>query len=99
DVFLEKHYQTPLPKTVLDPFIEQLREAPFPEDVPPIMSHDDNFLLSIYRDRVFVLVVCRQDVPPLSIFEFLHRVVDILTDYFKHFTAEIVRQNAVVVYE
>jgi hypothetical protein len=38
-------------------------------------------------------------VPPLAVFEFLHRVVDIFEDYFHDFSPDIANKNAIVVYE
>ena len=37
--------------------------------------------------------------PPLFVIEFLHRVVDIIEDYFQDCSESIVKENYVVVYE
>lgn len=99
DVFLEKHYTSPLPRTVLDPFLDELNKAPGPEDVPPVCAGLRHFILSVHRKRVFVVAVVQQDVPPMAVFDFLHRVVDIFEDYFGDFSQDIVNNHAVIVYE
>ena len=38
-------------------------------------------------------------VPPLFVIEFLHRVVDTITDYFSSCTELTIKENSVVVFE
>jgi hypothetical protein len=38
-------------------------------------------------------------VPPLVVFEFLHRVVDIFEDYFDEVTEPMIKENFVSVYQ
>lgn len=41
----------------------------------------------------------KSTVPPMAVFEFLHRVVDVFEDYFGDFSQDIALKNAVIVYE
>ena len=38
-------------------------------------------------------------VPPLFVIEFLHRVMDILEDYFGECNESVIKENYVIVYE
>ena len=38
-------------------------------------------------------------VPPLFVIEFLHRVMDIFTDYFSEYSEQRIKDNYVIVYE
>lgn len=38
-------------------------------------------------------------VPPMAVFEFLHRVIDVFEDYFGDFSQDTALKNAVIVYE
>jgi AP-3 complex subunit mu len=38
-------------------------------------------------------------VPPLFVIEFLHRVVDLIVEYFSDCSETIIKENCVVVYE
>jgi hypothetical protein len=46
-----------------------------------------------------VLSILACPVPPLAVFEFLHRAMDIFEDYFHDFSPDIANKNAIVVYE
>ncbi|KAF9419289.1 hypothetical protein HW555_004216 [Spodoptera exigua] len=48
---------------------------------------------------VALVAVCMQEVAPLFVIEFLHRVVDTFQDYFSDCTETIIKENYVVVYE
>ena len=62
---------------------------PFPlyDTVPPIMevmdvtSGKNVFLFSILRDGLSYLAACPDEVSPLLVLEFLHRIADIFVDY------------------
>ena len=63
---------------------------PFPlyDTVPPVMEVVDTdtnttvYLFSILRDGLSYLAACPDEVAPLLVLEFLHRVADIFVDYF-----------------
>lgn len=47
-----------------------------PNDVPPVIATPHHYLLSIQRGGISLVAACMQEVPPLFVVEFLHRVVD-----------------------
>lgn len=57
------------------------------QDVPPVLAAPHHYLISIHRGGVALVAVCKQEVAPLFVIEFLHRVVDtfqvkgLLNDY------------------
>jgi AP-3 complex subunit mu len=60
---------------------------PLHDTVPPVMEvktleSGTLYLFSVLRDGLSYLAVCAQEVSPLLILEFLHRVADIFIDYF-----------------
>jgi AP-3 complex subunit mu len=48
---------------------------------------------------MYFLAVCQQEVPPLLVIEFLHRVGDIFTEYFERMNENLIRENFVTVYQ
>lgn len=46
------------------------------QDVPPVLAAPHHYLISIQRGGVALVAVCKQEVAPLFVIEFLHRVVD-----------------------
>ncbi|KAK5649744.1 hypothetical protein RI129_000773 [Pyrocoelia pectoralis] len=97
DVFLEKHWRSVVSRSVCDYYLEAQRANP--NDVPPVIATPHHYLLSIQRGGISLVAVCMQEVPPLFVIEFLHRVVDTFQDYFSDCTESIIKENYVVVYE
>ncbi|KRT82045.1 hypothetical protein AMK59_3554 [Oryctes borbonicus] len=97
DVFLEKHWRSVVSRSVCDYYLEAQRANPY--DVPPVIATPHHYLLSIQRGGVSFVAVCMQEISPLFVIEFLHRVVDIFQDYFSDCTETIIKENYVVVYE
>lgn len=73
-MFLEKHWRSVISRSVCDYYLEAQRANP--NDVPPVIATPHHYLLSINRSGVSLVAVCMQEVPPLFVIEFLHRVVD-----------------------
>uniref|UniRef100_A0A1I8J8C5 MHD domain-containing protein n=1 Tax=Macrostomum lignano TaxID=282301 RepID=A0A1I8J8C5_9PLAT len=82
DIFLEKHYKRVIPKSICDYFFEEVTKNSSPENVPPIIQTPNHILISIYRAQMHFVAVCKSEVPPLFVIEFLHRLADIIKDYF-----------------
>lgn len=96
DVVIEKHYRKPLSRLTLDAFFEAQRKNPL--EVPPVLSDSKNYLISVKHDQLYFVAVCQSEVPPLSILEVLHRVVDTFKVYFNHVTERRLATDAVTVY-
>ncbi|TRY63168.1 hypothetical protein TCAL_10820 [Tigriopus californicus] len=99
DVFMEKHWKAVIPRSVCDYFFEAQNKASSMDDVPPVIETPHHYLISIYRCNIFFVAVCKSEVPPLFVIEFLHRVVDTFRDYFNDCSETIIKENYVVVYE
>jgi AP-3 complex subunit mu len=74
-------------------------QASSPSDVPPVIATPHHYIISIYRNELYFVAVLQKEVPPLYVIEFLHRVMDIFTDYFGDCTELVVKDHYVVVYE
>jgi len=99
DVLMEKHWKSVVPRSVCDYFFEAQHKASIPEDVNPVISTPHHYLISILRNNVFYVSVCMSEVDPLFVIEFLHRAVDIFTDYFSECTESTIKEHYVLVYE
>ncbi|XP_017784526.1 PREDICTED: AP-3 complex subunit mu-1 [Nicrophorus vespilloides] len=97
DVFLEKHWKSVVSRSVCDYYLEAQRTNP--NDIPPVIATSHHYLLSIRRGGVHFVAVCMEEVPPLFVIEFLHRIVDTFQDYFSDCTESIIKENYVVIYE
>uniref|UniRef100_A0A1I8GNP5 MHD domain-containing protein n=1 Tax=Macrostomum lignano TaxID=282301 RepID=A0A1I8GNP5_9PLAT len=99
DIFLEKHYKRVIPKSICDYFFEEVTKNSSPENVPPIIQTPNHILISIYRAQMHFVAVCKSEVPPLFVIEFLHRLADIIKDYFDEVSETSIKDNVVIVYE
>ena len=98
DVFLEKHWKSVIPRSVCDYFFDAQKKSS-DSVVPPVIQTPHHFLICINRNNVDLVAVTMSEVPPLFVVEFLHRVMDTLTDYFGDCSESIIKENCVVVYE
>uniref|UniRef100_H3DGK1 AP-3 complex subunit mu-1 n=1 Tax=Tetraodon nigroviridis TaxID=99883 RepID=H3DGK1_TETNG len=99
DIFLEKHWKRVVNRSVCDYFFEAKEKAVDPENVPPVLQTPHHYLISIYRGKLFFLSVVQNEVPPLFVIEFLHRVADTMQDYFGDCSETVIMDNVVTVYE
>ena len=74
DIFLEKHWRSVISRSVCDYYLEAQRANP--NDIPPVIATPHHYLLSIQRGGVSFVAVCMEEIPPLFVIEFLHRIVD-----------------------
>ena len=76
-----------------------------PLNVLPVMevpetNHGTVYIISILRDGMSYLAIVPQEVSPLMILEFLHRVADIFVDYFGNPADEsAIKENFSTVYQ
>ncbi|KAI7851575.1 Adaptor-related protein complex 3 mu 1 subunit [Circinella umbellata] len=69
------------------------------EDVPPILETPKYWLLNVLRDDLIWLCPVDREVDPMLVFEFIHRIIDILTDYLADVSELSIRENFVTVYQ
>uniref|UniRef100_UPI00358E1100 AP-3 complex subunit mu-2-like n=1 Tax=Myxine glutinosa TaxID=7769 RepID=UPI00358E1100 len=127
DVFLEKHWKSPLSRSLCDYYLEAKSSA-FSQSsrdasgkgeqgtttgggaetqtvdaaqrlVPPVLATPHHFLVSAERGRVALVAAVREEVPPLFVIEFLHRVADTFQDYFGEVSDTVLKDQVVLVYE
>ncbi|KAI8072835.1 AP-3 complex subunit MU-1 [Gongronella butleri] len=69
------------------------------EDVPPVLESSKYWLLNVFRDNLTWLCPVDKEVDPMLVFEFLHRIIDVLTDYLGDVSEASIRENFVTVYQ
>jgi AP-3 complex subunit mu len=99
DVFMEKHWKSVINRSICDYFFEEIDNSSSPDDVPPVISTPHHCLISIYRDKLYLVAVVMGEAPPLFVVEFLHKVADTFAQYFDECTETSIKDNYVVVYE
>ncbi|TPX40594.1 hypothetical protein SeMB42_g03451 [Synchytrium endobioticum] len=98
-VIIEKHWKSLISRRVVDEFWSLVKRSPTTEDVAPAIASQAHYLMHIQRNDLFFLAIVTTEVPPLSVLEFLHRMVQTLVDYFGGVSEALIKENFVIVYE
>ncbi|KAL1919318.1 uncharacterized protein VTP21DRAFT_2011 [Calcarisporiella thermophila] len=111
-IIIEKHWRNPVSRQVVDLFIDQVGRASTAysaqgtpslsaslEAFSPVTMTQKHNLLHVYRDGMVWLCPVEKEVDPLMVFEFLHRIIDILAEYLGEVNEVTVKDNFVVVYQ
>lgn len=97
---LSRNYRGDVPMSSVEKFPFLLLEAEEESSVvPPCFSHHGINYLYITHNDLYVLALTRRNSNAAEILLFLHRVVTVLTEYFKRLTEESIRDNFVIIYE
>ncbi|KAJ0408417.1 hypothetical protein ATCC90586_009192 [Pythium insidiosum] len=99
EVIIEKHWRGLTSRNVCDFFMEEVNKYREREDVPPIIVTSKYYLVSVFRDDLFLLAVVTNEIAPLFVIEFLHRVLAVFRDYFGTFDENSMKDNFSTVYQ
>lgn len=67
--------------------------------VPPCLSHEGINYLYITHNNLYLLALTKRNSNAAEILLFLHKVVEVLTEYFKELVEESIRDNFAIIYE
>ncbi|KAH7706399.1 AP-3 complex subunit mu-2 [Aphelenchoides avenae] len=93
DIILEKHYKSVIHRSICDYFFDAQKKVAAPEDVPPVIPTPHHYLFNIYHNSLYLVAVTLSETPPLMVFEILHRVVQILAEYFEDCSDATIKEN------
>ncbi|KAF0696615.1 Aste57867_12640 [Aphanomyces stellatus] len=99
ETIIEKHWRGTTNRNICDYFVEQVNRYKHREDVPPIISTANHYLISAFREDLFVLAVVTNETSPLFVIEFLHRIVAVFKEYFGKFEESVIKDNFSTVYQ
>ncbi|KAG5360251.1 AP-1 complex subunit mu [Yarrowia sp. C11] len=97
---LSRNYRGDIPMSAVDKFpmllLQAEEESPV---VPPCFTHEGVNYLYITHNNLYLLALTKRNTNAAEILLFLHRVVQVLTEYFKGLEEESIRDNFVLIYE
>lgn len=67
--------------------------------VPPCFSNEGINYLYIRHNNLYLLALTKRNTNAAEILLFLHKVVEVFTEYFKELEEESIRDNFVIIYE
>uniref|UniRef100_A0A7S2SCM0 MHD domain-containing protein n=2 Tax=Rhizochromulina marina TaxID=1034831 RepID=A0A7S2SCM0_9STRA len=96
---MKMHWRGMTPRTVCDFFWDEVNKYPTREEVPPILTTSKYYIISVYRDGLFVVATTTQEMAPLLAIEFLLRIFDIFSDYFDGADEVSIKENFSTCYQ
>lgn len=96
---IEKHWRGVTTRAVCDFFWDEVNKYESREEMPPVVATSKYYLISIYREDIFLLVTSTGEIHPLLAIEFLHRVFDIFEEYFGTVEENTIKENFATVYQ
>lgn len=98
---MEKHWQKIVPKSDLEYLTSCLLKTADVTNVPPVIQTPYRCIISVYRNDLLLVAIVSPDstVDPLFAIEFLHRIVDIVQNYFGDCNENLIKEQLVTVYE
>lgn len=99
---MEKHWQKIVPKSDLEHLTEALQKVSDVSNIPPVLKTPFKTIVNIFRDELLLVAILapgsNQDTH-LLIIEFLHRIVDIIQNYFGDCNENLIKEQLVTFYE
>lgn len=97
---LARNYRGDIPMSAVEKFPVLLFDAEEESSaVPPCFSHEGINYLYIRHNNLYLLALTKRNSNATEILLFLHRVVEVFTEYFKELEEESIRDNFVIIYE
>ncbi|PWI70806.1 putative clathrin assembly protein AP47 [Purpureocillium lilacinum] len=89
-----------IPMSAVEKFPVLLSEAEEESSaVPPCFSHEGINYLYIRHNNLYLLALTKRNTNAAEILLFLHKIVQVFTEYFKALEEESIRDNFVIIYE
>jgi AP-1 complex subunit mu len=66
---------------------------------PILKDKEGHTFFFVHHNNLIFLAVSKHNCNALTVFQFLHKLIEVLTEYFKELEEESVRDNFVVIYE
>lgn len=111
---MEKHWKSVINRSICDYFFDAQKKALTKynldnpsspssakkgSNLPIVIATPQHYLIHIYRNDIYFVAVTNCEVSPLFVIEFLHRVIDIIFDYFGDCNEQLIKEQYVVIYE
>lgn len=96
---LSRNYRGDVAMSSVEKFMGLLSEHEEEGTQSPIFTDAGITYLYIKHNNLYLLALTRRNSNAFEIVQFLHKVVQVLTEYFKELEEESIRDNFVVIYE
>ena len=98
-VLISRNYRGDVDMNVIDKFMPILMDREEEGSLNPILRHSDTTFAFIKFNNLYLVSITKKDANIALVFSFLHKIVAVLTEYFKELEEESIRDNFVLIYE
>lgn len=99
---MEKHWQKIISKSDLDYLNSAIQKTNDLKDLAPVIQTPYKNIINIYRNELLLVAILAPDSDTetsLLTIEFLHRIIDIIQNYFGDCNENLIKENLVTIYE
>jgi len=98
-VLISRNYRGDVEMGVIDKFLPLLMEREEEGNVTPLIQTSGCTFMYIQHQNLYIVSVTRSNANAAMIFSFLHKLVQVMSEYFKEIEEESIRDNFVIIYE
>ncbi|ODM89787.1 AP-1 complex subunit mu-1 [Orchesella cincta] len=98
-VLISRNYRGDIDMGVIEKFMPLLIEKEEEGTVTPILLTDSCTFAYVKYNNLYIISVTRKNVNIALVFVFLHKLVQVMIEYFKELEEESIRDNFVTIYE
>jgi len=98
-VLISRNYRGDIDNSVIDKFIGLVTELEDDNNTTPLIRTDECTFAFIKHRNVYVVATTRKNSNIAMLFSLLHRICQVMQEYFKEVEEESIRDNFVICYE
>ena len=84
---------------IIDKFLPLLMEKEEEGNVTPLIQTNDCTFMFIQHQNLYIVSVTRSNANAALVFSFPHKLVLVMSEYFKEIEEESIRDNFVIIFE
>jgi len=98
-VLMYRNYRGDIENTVIDKFIGLVSDLEDDNNASPLIKTDECTFAYIKHSNVYIVATTRKNSNIAMLFTLLHRICQVMQEYFKEVEEESIRDNFVICYE
>jgi len=98
-ILISRDYRGDMQAAVIDKFMPLVMESEENGTPTPILQYDNTTFSYIKHNNLYIMAATRKNANVALVFVFLHKLVEVFTEYFKELEEESIRDNFVIIYE
>ncbi|XP_038048578.1 AP-1 complex subunit mu-1 [Patiria miniata] len=98
-VLISRNYRGDVDMSSVDKFMMLILDTEEEGQVSPIITHGAVTFMYIKYNNLYLVACSKKNANVALVFTMLHKIVEVLTEYFKELEEESIRDNFVLIYE